>query len=179
MLNYLKELSLKRSAWLLLATSCLALEGTALYFQHGMGLSPCVMCIYERLALLTILVAGLIGALAPKIALLRWFALSFGLIGAFKGLKLALTHTDYQLHPAPWNQCSPFVEFPETLPLNKWFPNLFEATSVDCAEITWRFFDLTMPQWLTAIFAFYAILIILISVSQFKRTQLKSRGIFR
>lgn len=177
MLNYLKALSLTRGAWLLLSASCAVLEGAALYFQHGMGLNPCVMCIYERLALLAILAAGLLGSLAPKWALTRWAALALGLFGAIKGLRLALKHTDYQLNPAPWNQCSPFVEFPETLPLNQWFPALFEATG-DCSKISWQFWGLSMPQWLIAIFAVYLALFTLLLLSQFKRTQNRQRNIF-
>ena len=169
MLTYFKELSLQRGAWLLLTASCAILEGVALYFQHGMGLNPCVMCIYERLALFAILVAGVLGALFPRIAFMRWIALLLGLYGAIKGLFLAIKHTDYQLNPAPWNQCSPFVEFPETLPLNKWFPNVFEATGV-CSDVSWSLWGLSMAQWLIAIFAVYLMIFIIIILSQFKRT---------
>ena len=38
MLDFFKQLSLKRSAWIFLAFSAFALESTALYFQYGMGL---------------------------------------------------------------------------------------------------------------------------------------------
>ena len=44
-----------------------ALEGSALYFQYGMDLQPCVMCIYERVALFGIAFAGLIGLIAPHL----------------------------------------------------------------------------------------------------------------
>lgn len=180
MFNYFKALSLSRGAWLLLTASCAALEATALYFQHGMGLNPCVMCIYERLALFAILVAGVIGTLAPRNAFVRWIALLIGLLGSIKGLSLALKHTDYQLNPSPWNQCSPFVEFPETLPLNKWFPNIFEATAGgDCAKIVWKFLDLSMPQWLIAVFAVYLAIFVLIILSQFKRNPKTNRNLFR
>lgn len=177
MLNFLKALSQNRYAWLLLLTSCLALEGTALYFQHGMGLRPCVMCVYERVALFVILIAGLIGFLAPRFILTRWIALLLGLGGAIKGLTLALKHTDYQLHPGPWNQCSPFVDFPETLPLDKWLPQVF-AASGDCSNIDWQFLGLSMPQWLIAVFAFYITLFSFIIISQFKRNRMRSRTIF-
>lgn len=179
MLTYFKELSISRSAWLLLTASCTALEATALYFQHGMGLNPCVMCIYERLALLAILIAGIIGFLAPRKTLVRWLALLLGLFGSIKGLSLAIKHTDYQLNPAPWNQCSPFVDFPETLPLNKWFPDLFEATGKgDCGKVVWQFLDLSMPQWLIAIFSAYLAVFIVIILSPFKRSH-SSRNLFR
>ncbi|WP_373766944.1 disulfide bond formation protein DsbB [Glaesserella sp.] len=177
MLRYLKVLSLTRGAWLLLVVSCLILEGTALYFQHGMGLNPCVMCIYERLALLAVLVAGLIALIAPKFAVFRWLALLIGILGAFKGLRLAVKHVDYQLNSAPWNQCSPFVEFPSTLPLNEWFPNLFEATG-NCNEITWQMWGLSMPQWLIGIFAAYLVVLLLVALSQFKRIPHQGRDLF-
>ena len=58
MLHFFKTLSVQRSGWLLLLISALALEGAALYFQYGMELQPCVMCIYERVALFSIAFAG-------------------------------------------------------------------------------------------------------------------------
>lgn len=176
MFAYFKDLSLSRKAWLLVAVSCSALEATALYFQHGMGLNPCVMCIYERLALFAVLAAGILGLIAPRATLIRWAALALGLYGSIKGLLLALKHTNYQLNPAPWNQCSPFVDFPETLPLNKWFPYLFEATG-DCSKISWQFWGLSMPQWLIAIFAVYLIVFALVTLSQLKRTR-RQRDLF-
>ena len=168
---------MSRGAWLLLTVSCTALESAALYFQHGMGLNPCVMCIYERLALFAILFAGMIGVIAPRNFLIRWLALAVGLFGSIKGLLLAIKHTDYQINPAPWNQCSPFLDFPQTLPLNKWFPYLFEATG-DCSKITWKFWELSMPQWLIAIFAVYVTIFVLITLSQFKRSRQSNRSLF-
>lgn len=177
MFSFFKALSQSRRAWLLLIFSGVALEGSALYFQHGMGLKPCVMCIYERVALFVILIAGVIGWIAPKLALVRWFALGLGLFGAIKGINLAIKHTDYQLNPGPWNQCSPFVDFPETLPLNQWLPAVFEATG-DCGKITWQFLGFSMPQWLIVVFAVYIVILGLLILSQFKRNRQNRRSIF-
>lgn len=178
MFSYLKVLSQHRAGWFLLIISSLSLEATALYFQHGMGLNPCVMCIYERLALLAILVAGVIGFIAPRSLLLRWLGLLVGLYGGLKGLSLAIKHTDYQLNPAPWNQCSPFVDFPPTLPLNQWFPQVFEATG-NCGKISWQLWGFSMPQWLILVFAIYSVMFILLIFSQFKRsTRHKNRDLF-
>ncbi len=49
-----------------MAFTALALELTALWFQHVMLLKPCVLCIYERCALFGVLGAALIGAIAPE-----------------------------------------------------------------------------------------------------------------
>ena len=52
MLDFFKQLSLKRSAWIFLAFTAFALESTALYFQYGMGLSTIrrTLLFIERLA---------------------------------------------------------------------------------------------------------------------------------
>ena len=66
MLRFLNQCSRGRGAWLLMALTAFALEMVALWFQHVMGLKPCVLCIYERCALFGIMGAGLVGAIAPK-----------------------------------------------------------------------------------------------------------------
>lgn len=177
MLTFFKNLSMKRSAWLLLFISALALESTALYFQHGMGLNPCVMCIYERVAIVGIMFSGLVGIIAPKWLVLRILALLIGLGSAIKGLLLTIKHLDYQLNPGPWNQCAMIPDFPQTLPLDKWFPNVF-MPSGSCSDITWSFLGFSMVQWIIVIFAFYALLFVILCISQFKKVK-NNRMLFR
>lgn len=167
MLIWLKTLSLKRGSWLLLFLSTLALEMTALYFQYGMGLQPCVMCIYERVALAGIMFAALIGFLQPKFIIIRLIALFIGLGSTVKGLLLALKHVDYQTNPHPLNQCTYLPEFPQSLPLDQWLPALFQPTG-SCSEISWQFLGVTMAQWIVVIFAFYSLLFVLLLISQCK-----------
>lgn len=113
MLDFFKQLSLKRSAWIFLAFSAFALESTALYFQYGMGLQPCVLCVYERLAMVGLFIAGFIGALAPSSLIVRILALIVGLFSAIKGLMISIRHLDLQMNPAPWKQCEFIPNFPE------------------------------------------------------------------
>ncbi|HBO37502.1 MAG TPA: disulfide bond formation protein DsbB [Pasteurellaceae bacterium] len=179
MLNFFKVLSLKRTGWFLLLCSALALEGIALYFQHGMGLAPCVMCVYERVALFGIVFAGLLGLLSPKLLIVRLLALFTGLLSAVKGLAIAIKHVDYQTNPAPWNQCSYMADFPKTLPLDKWFPYIFNPSG-SCSEISWQFLGFSMAQWIVVVFAIYLLLLIVVFISQFKRVRFGSqRDIFR
>ncbi|VEI44874.1 disulfide bond formation protein B [Actinobacillus equuli] len=86
MLSYFKQLSLSRTAWLLLAVIAFALEATGIYFQYGMGLVPCVMCVYERLAILGLIIAGLLGSISPRFFLLVGLLYSFGASVSLKGL---------------------------------------------------------------------------------------------
>lgn len=178
MLNFMKNLSMKRGGWFTLFLSGILLEMTALYFQHGMDLSPCVMCIYERVALFGIVFSGLIGFIAPKFLLMRLLALFVGLGSAIKGLAIALDHLELQLNPGPWSQCPAFVDFPQTLPLDKWLPQIFNPTAGNCSEITWQFLSFSMVQWITVMFSVYTVLLLLLLISQFKRTP-QHRRLFR
>ena len=68
MLRFLNQCSRGRGAWLLMALTAFALEMVALWFQHVMGLKPCVLCIYERCALFGIMGCGPGRRDCPKIA---------------------------------------------------------------------------------------------------------------
>ena len=178
MIAYLQGITRQRSSWTLLLVSALFLEICAMVFQHGLGLSPCVMCIYERAAIAGVAFSALIALIAPRMLLLRLLAVAIGLFSAVKGLRLALQHTDYQLNPAPWNQCPLMVEFPSTLPLNKWLPQMFEAYG-SCSEIQWSFLGFSMPQWLIVIFVSYILVLGLVLISQFKPMQRRQRNLFK
>ncbi|MDH3000390.1 disulfide bond formation protein B [Chelonobacter oris] len=178
MFNYLKQVSLSRGGWFLLLISCLAFEAAGLYFQHVMKLEPCVMCIYERVAILGIALAALIGLIAPHFLLIRLSALIIGLFSAVQGLLLAVLHTDYQLNPNPWDQCPLMVDFPATLPLNKWFPQVFEAYG-SCSELQWSFLGFAMPQWLIVVFAAYVLVLGGVLLSQLKPTRRRQRTLFK
>lgn len=131
-----------------------------------MGLPPCVMCIYERVAMFGIVGATLIGVINPQFGLLRWSGLALWGYSAYQGLVLSLEHVNYQLNPSPFNTCDIFVNFPTWLPLNEWAPWLFEATG-DCSDIVWQFLGLSMPQWLVIIFGGNLIALAFIVISQF------------
>ncbi|CDG21274.1 Disulfide bond formation protein B [Xenorhabdus poinarii G6] len=169
MFQFLKQRAQGSASWLLMALTVLLLEATALYFQYVMQLQPCVMCIYERVALLGILGAALLGAIAPKTPL-RWLAILVWIYSAWQGLRLAWDHTMMQLYPSPFNTCEFFVQFPSWLPLNDWLPSVFQAYG-DCSIKQWAFLTLDMPQWLLGIFAAYFIVGIFVLISQFVRVQ--------
>ncbi|ELY5927219.1 disulfide bond formation protein DsbB [Cronobacter sakazakii] len=164
MLRYLNQCSRGRGAWLLLALTAFALEMVALWFQHVMMLKPCVLCIYERCALFGVMGAGLVGAIAPKTPL-RFVAMGIWIYSAWKGLMLAIEHTNIQLHPSPFVTCDFAARFPSWLPLDKWLPQVFVASG-DCADRQWSFLTLEMPQWLIGIFAAYLVVALLVLLAQ-------------
>ena len=169
MLKFFKTLSVQRSGWLLLMASALALEGIALYFQYGMRLQPCVMCVYERVALFGLAFAGVVGIIAPRFLIVRLLALFIAFVSAVKGLLLSLKHVDYQLHPAPWNQCSYLPEVPV----------VFQPTG-SCDEMAWTFIGFAMAQWIVVMFAVYLLVLLVVLISQFKRLDTRgSRRLFK
>ena len=106
-----------------------------------MSLQPCVLCVYERLAVVGLFIAGLIGALAPSSLIVRILALIVGLFSAIKGLMISIRHLDLQMNPAPWKQCEFMPNFPETLPFHKWLPAVFNPTG-SCNESQWSLFGM-------------------------------------
>jgi disulfide bond formation protein DsbB len=163
-LSTLKSLSSQRWTWLLLAFSALALELCALFFQHVMELEPCVMCVYERITMLGIILAGLIGAAAPQSLWIRLTAFAVWGVNAVWGVLLALEHTNFQMNPSPFATCDFFPNFPTWAPLHEWLPWLFNPTG-DCGDIVWQFLGYSMPQWLIVSFTIYTVLFVVVAVT--------------
>ncbi|MGD8115507.1 MULTISPECIES: disulfide bond formation protein DsbB [unclassified Vibrio] len=169
-LSSIKTFSQRRLSWLLLLLFVVFFEACALFFQHVMMLSPCVMCIYERVAMLGIGGAALVGLIAPNNPVIRWLGLAAWGASSYKGLTLALQHVDYQFNPSPFATCDLFVTFPDWAPLNKWVPWMFEAYG-DCSKVVWQFLTLSMPQWLVVIFAANLVALAVVVVAQLAKSK--------
>ncbi|MCG6301649.1 disulfide bond formation protein DsbB [Vibrio vulnificus] len=166
----LNQFSKNRISWLLLLLFVVFFEGAALFSQHVMMLSPCVMCIYERVAMLGVGGAALFGLIAPNNPLVRCLGLAAWGASAYKGLAFSLQHVDYQFNPSPFATCDLFVTFPDWAPLNQWAPWMFEAYG-DCSKIVWQFMTLSMPQWLVIIFAGNLVALAFIVIAQFFKSK--------
>lgn len=153
-----------------MAFTAFALESTALYFQYGMSLQPCVLCVYERLAVVGLFIAGLIGALAPSSLIVRILALIVGLFSAIKGLMISIRHLDLQMNPHRGNNVNLYQTFRKRYHFHKWLPAVFNPTG-SCNESQWSLFGITMVQWLVFIFAVYVIVLGLITLSQVKKSR--------
>ncbi|MCJ8295692.1 MAG: disulfide bond formation protein DsbB [Colwellia sp.] len=156
-MDYLSNLTTNQRPWLLLAVSALGLECSALFFQYAMDLKPCIMCVYQRLAILAIFAAGVIGTVGHQNIFARALAyLSLG-VGAIWGLIIALEHVEMQANSGSlFFSCEFIPNFPIWAPLHEWIPFLFEATG-DCGEISWQFLGFSMPQWMVVVYALYTI----------------------
>ena len=161
MLNTLYSVSTRRTAWLMLALSALFLELAALYFQYQKDLQPCVLCVYERTAVMGLMLSGMLAALAPGIALIRVLAMLLWGGSALWGLQLAVKHTRIQLFPSPSNTCDFAANYPAWAKLDEWLPWLFQPTGF-CEDIQWRFLGFTMPQTMIGIYALYLLALLVV-----------------
>ncbi|MBO0505892.1 disulfide bond formation protein DsbB [Aeromonas veronii] len=154
MIAYLQEITRQRVSWMLLLASAVLLELGAMGFQHGLGLSPCVMCIYERIAIMGLIAAALIALINPKQLLFRWLGILIWGYSAVRGCQLSLQHVDYLVNPSPFHTCSIIPDFPVGLPFDSWAPWFFAAYA-DCTERQLSFLGWELPQLLVPIFALY------------------------
>lgn len=165
-MNYLSNITTSQRPWLLLAASALGLELSALFFQYVLDLAPCIMCVYQRLAILAIFAAGAIGSTGHNNILARTLAYILWGTGAIWGLIIALEHVEMQGNSGSlFFSCEFIPNFPIWAPLHEWIPFLFEATG-DCGEISWQFFDYSMPQWMIVVYALYTLTLAIVVINR-------------
>lgn len=165
-LRFWGSLTNNKFAWFLLAFIALLLESSALFFQYGLKLEPCIMCIYQRAALWAIVFAGVTGGLGVKYLLARITAYILWAIGALWGLLLAVEHVEIQrASSSPLSfmySCDIVPNFPAWAPLHEWIPSLFAATG-DCGEIAWQFLGFSMPEWMIVVFSLLSMALALVA----------------
>ncbi|OUS74616.1 disulfide bond formation protein B [Pseudoalteromonas sp. A601] len=163
-MNWLANLAHKRTPWVLLALTAFTFEVIALFFQYQMGLEPCIMCIYQRTAMLGLLIAGIIGAINPSNILIRITAFTSWAGASIWGFLLAREHIDMQTTTDPFAfSCEFEPNFP--VPLHEWVPQFFAATG-DCGNIDWQFLSLSMPAWMEIIFGLISLVLIVVVFSR-------------
>ena len=127
---------------------CCCLMGFALFAQHVLLLDPCPLCVFQRVAVISIGIIFLVAALhnpagASRIA----YALLLGL-AAVAGASVAGRHAWLQqLPPDKVPSCGPGLDYMlETLPFTEVLGKVFRGSG-ECAEIVWQFLGLSMPGW--------------------------------
>jgi disulfide bond formation protein DsbB len=137
---------------------CAALLGYAYYVQFDLGIEPCPLCIFQRIAVIVMGVFFLIGALhSPKTTGRRVYALLV-FLGACAGVAIAAYHLWVQQQPPnPLAGCTPgwnywVQNFSVSYAWSKTVQQAFTGHA-DCAEINWTFLGLAMPFWTMISFA--------------------------
>lgn len=127
---------------------CAALMAYALYAQWQLLLTPCPLCIFQRIGVIAMGVVFLIGALHGPRRWGRWvYAVLVLLAGIWGAVAAARQLWLQSLDPAVVPSCAPGLGY--LFDTQGWFSTLGTvfAGSGDCAEVHWHFLGLTMPGW--------------------------------
>ncbi|MFK8030593.1 MAG: disulfide bond formation protein B [Gammaproteobacteria bacterium] len=128
---------------------CAGMMAYALYAQHVLFLEPCNLCIFQRIAVITMgvwfLVAALHGGASAKVR--RVYGALIGLSAAF-GVAVASRHLYIQSLPVDESAaCGPGLNYLlDTFPLGETLKLVFFGSG-RCADIDWSLFGLSMPAW--------------------------------
>jgi protein dithiol:quinone oxidoreductase len=151
-----------RAIFLLIFLGCASLVGYALYLQLVKNLLPCPLCVVQRVAYWLV---GLIALSAffhsPEVIGRRIYS-GMMAVFAFTGAVVALRQAWLVRYPEAF-ECgiSPEEKFLNALPIAQWWPGMFEANG-DCADATWEFALLTLPDWSAIFFVIFGSLAVYI-----------------
>jgi len=134
-----------RTAYTTLAVVSLGLIGVALLLQHVVGLDPCPLCIFQRIAYFALALFALTAAwLSPRTPSL-WFG-ALVLLSALTGVGIAGWHVWLQMNPQGMS-CGPgLAVMLENFPLTEVLPKVFRGSG-DCSESAWKLLGLTIADW--------------------------------
>lgn len=148
----------RRYAYLLGALVCGGLIGWALWLQYGLGLEPCPLCIFQRIAVIAIGVIFLLAAIHDpgRVGAAVYGGLT--LIVGSTGAALAAWHVWIQAQPkGAVAACGMSLNYMlETLPLTEVIGTVLKGSG-ECAEQGWLFLGLAIPSWT---FVFFVAMVI-------------------
>lgn len=144
--------------------ACAALLGYALYAEHVLGLAPCPLCIFQRVAVIVIGVLFLLATLHnPRATGSRIYG---GLIvlAALGGIGIAARHIWIQAQPpGTVAACGADLDYMmEIMPLKEVVAKVLTGSG-ECGTVDWTLLGLSMPWWV--LFALLALAIYAIVVS--------------
>jgi protein dithiol:quinone oxidoreductase len=149
----------RRVVYILGFLICAGLIGFALYLQYVLGEDPCPLCVFQRIALA---VLGIIFLIAAVHNPHRWgvgvyslaLLVSAGVGGAIAGRHVWLQH----LPPDQVPECGPGLNYIlDTFPLSKALRMVLQGSG-ECAEVGWKFLNLSIPEWTLIFFILLGVL---------------------
>lgn len=134
-----------RALYVAIGLVSFGLIGFGLYLQHGLGLVPCPLCVFQRIAYAAVGLLAFVAAASGPRGAARFFAVLM-LIAALTGLGIAGWHVRLQLNPESLS-CGPGLStMLENFPLSQVLPRVFQGAG-DCAEEGWTLFGLSIAGW--------------------------------
>ena len=138
----------QRMIFSIIFTVCIGLLGFGLYLEHAVGLEPCPLCIFQRVAYIVIGLLALIAAIHNPQKLFEKIYTGLILITSLCGAGIAGRQI--------WLQHLPEDKIPECGPGLEYMLDAFPFTdalrmilsgSGECAEVQWTFLSFSIAEW--------------------------------
>tara|TARA_B100000700_G_scaffold267699_1_gene307748 strand:- start:15013 stop:15534 length:522 start_codon:yes stop_codon:yes gene_type:complete len=153
------KFSKSRISWgLLLVTSTLILL-SALYFQYVKDMTPCYLCIIQRIGVIGLIIGSLIGLIKPINNILRRTAYIISLSGLTVSLVAAIKLVYMQFNPPLFASCGmKATDLLEQYSILEALPVLFQG-SASCTKSAGSFLGVNFEIWTLILFSFLAIIL--------------------
>ncbi len=118
------------------------------YFQKHLGLEPCPMCIFQRVAMLATGIVLLIAAIHGPQAGGRWVYAGLATLASGIGAGIAARHVWLQGLPEDQRPaCGPTLDYlMDMLPLREVVTTILKGDG-NCAKIDWTLWGQSIPFW--------------------------------
>lgn len=128
--------------------ACAGMMGYALYAQHGLGLEPCPLCVFQRVGVIGAGLIFLVAALHGPRAVGRRVYAVLVLLAAAGGVGVAARHVWLQNLPADQvPACGPGLDFMlDTFAIGEVIKMVLSGSG-ECANVDWSMLGLSMPAW--------------------------------
>jgi disulfide bond formation protein DsbB len=128
--------------------ACALLIGYALYAEHVLGLAPCPLCIFQRVAVIAL---GIIFLMAAIHNPGRTGARVYGVLGALAalaGIGISARHIWIQAQPpGSVAACGADLDYlMEIMPLTEVVSKVLTGSG-ECGKVDWTLLGLSMPWW--------------------------------
>jgi disulfide bond formation protein DsbB len=128
--------------------ACAGMMGYALFAQHVLLLDPCPLCVFQRIAVISLGIVFLIAALHNPGGQGRFLYTVLIALAAGAGMAVSGWHVRLQNLPADEvPACGPGFDYIiDAFPLADALKMIFSGSG-ECASIDWQFLGLSMPAW--------------------------------
>tara|TARA_R110002049_G_scaffold13509_2_gene58517 strand:+ start:152811 stop:153251 length:441 start_codon:yes stop_codon:yes gene_type:complete len=134
----------------------------AIYYLEGvLFLEPCPLCMVDRAILIVIAAVCFIAFLHNAHGIMRWVYTGVATLFGMIGVGVAARHIWLQgLPPDQVPECGPDLSYMlDVFPLGDVIKRIFTGSG-QCAEVSWTFLGMTIPQQTLLLFIVLVILVI-------------------
>lgn len=128
--------------------ACAGMMAYALYAEHVLLLTPCPLCVFQRMAVISLGIIFLIAAIHNPAGQGRYVYAALIALATGIGAAVAGRHVWLQNLPADEvPSCGPGFDYiVDAFPLADALKMIFTGSG-ECATVDWQFIGLSMPAW--------------------------------